>query len=64
MQGLHQPEGRRQAFLTGLAHVNNLVPYQCRATQASQCEAAVEGRRVPTADWMRNLHLLTSGGFR
>jgi hypothetical protein len=24
----------------------------------------VEGGRVPTADWMLNLQILTSGGFR
>jgi hypothetical protein len=24
----------------------------------------VEGGRIPTPDWMLNLHILTSGGFR
>src|SRR5246127_5336915 len=64
MKGFHHPEGSQQAFLTGLAHLYNLVPYQRRAKHAGQCGAEVEGGRVPTADWMRNLQILTSGGFR
>ena len=64
MQGFHHPGGSQQAFLTGLAHLYNLVPYQRRATHAGQCGVEVEGGRLPTADWMLNLQILTSGGFR
>jgi len=64
MKGFHHPGGSQQAFLTGLAHLYNLVPYQRRAQHAGQCGVEVEGGRVPTADWMRNLQILTSGGFR
>ena len=53
-----------QTFLTGLVHLYNLVPYQRRAQHAGQCGVEVEGGRVPTADWMLNLQILTSGGFR
>jgi hypothetical protein len=31
MKGFHHPGGSQQAFLTGLAHLYNLVPYQRRA---------------------------------
>jgi len=64
MQGFHHPGGHQQAFLTRLAHLYNLVPYQRRAQHAGQCGVAVEGGRVPTADWCLNLQILTSGGFR
>jgi hypothetical protein len=64
MKGFHHPGGSQQAFLTGLAHLYNLVPYQRRAQHAGQCGVAVDGGRVPTADWMLNLQILTSGGFR
>jgi hypothetical protein len=64
MKGFHHPGGSQQAFLTGLAHLYNLVPYQRRAQHAGQCGIEVEGGRVPTADWMLNLQILTSGGFR
>jgi hypothetical protein len=64
MQGCHHPDGRQQAFLTGLAHLDTLVPYQRRATHAGPCGVEVEGGRLPTADWLLNLQLLTSGGFR
>jgi hypothetical protein len=64
MKGFHHPGGSQQAFLTGLAHLYNLVPYQRRAQHAGQCGVEVEGGRVPTADWMLNLQKLTSGGFR
>jgi hypothetical protein len=63
-KGFHHPGGSQQAFLQGLAHLDNLVPYHRRATHARQGVVAVEGGRVPTADWMLNLHILTSGGFR
>src|SRR5499427_2115077 len=64
MKAFHHPRGSQGAFLTGLAHLYNLVPYQRRAKQAGQCGIEVEGGRVPTADWMLNLQILTSGGFR
>ena len=64
LKGFHHPDGSQQAFLTGLAHLHNLVPYQRRAQHAGQCGVEVEGGRVPTPDWMLNLQILTSGGFR
>src|SRR6266545_1290388 len=64
MKGFHHPKGSQQAFLRGLAHLYNLVPYQRRAQHAGQCGVEVEGGRVPTPDWMLNLQILTSGGFR
>jgi hypothetical protein len=64
MKGFHHPKGSQQAFLTGLAHLYNLVPYQRRAQHAGQCGVEVEGGKVPTQDWFLNLQILTSGGFR
>jgi hypothetical protein len=64
MKGFHHPQGSQQAFLTGLAHLYNLVPYQRRAQHGGQCGVEVEGGRVPTHDWLLNLQILTSGGFR
>jgi hypothetical protein len=64
MKGFHHPGGSQQAFLTGLAHLYNLVPYQRRAQHAGQCGVEVEGGKVPTCDWFLNLQILTSGGFR
>ena len=64
MKGFHHPQGSQQAFLTGLAHLYNLIPYQRRAQHAGQCGVEVEGGKVPTRDWMLNLQILTSGGFR
>jgi hypothetical protein len=64
MKGFHHPGGSQQAFLTGLAHLYNLVPYQRRAKHAGQCGVEVEGGRLPTNDWFLNLQILTSGGFR
>jgi hypothetical protein len=64
MKGFHHPKGSQQAFLRGLAHLYNLVPYQRRAQHAGQCGVEVEGGRVPTTDWFLNLQILTSGGFR
>ena len=60
----HHPHGSQQAFLRGLAHLYNLVPYQRRAQHAGQCGVEVEGGTVPTRDWLLNLQILTSGGFR
>jgi hypothetical protein len=64
MKGFHHPKGSQQAFLRGLAHLYNLVPYQRRAQHAGQCGVEVEGGTVPTRDWFLNLQILTSGGFR
>jgi hypothetical protein len=64
MKGLHYPDGSQQAFLTGLAHLDNLIPYQRRATHAGQCSMEVQGGKVPPRDGFLNLQLLTSGGFR
>src|SRR6266849_284820 len=64
MKGFHHPGGSQQAFLTGLAHLYNLIPYQRRAQHAGQCGVEVEGGKVPTRDWFLNLQILTSGGFR
>jgi len=64
MKAFHHPDGSQQAFLTGLAHLYNLIPYQRRAQHAGQCGVEVEGGRVPTRDWFLNLQILTSGGFR
>jgi len=64
MKAFHHPHGSQQAFLVGLAHLYNLVPYQRRAQHAGQCGVEVEGGTVPTCDWLLNLQILTSGGFR
>src|SRR5215510_5522242 len=64
MKGFHHPGGSHGAFLTGLAHLYNLIPYQRRALHAGKCGVEVEGGRVPTSDWMLHLQILTSGGFR
>jgi hypothetical protein len=64
MKGLHHPGGSQQAFLTGLAHLYHLVPYQRRAQHAGPCGVEVEGGRVPTRDGFLNIQILTSGGFR
>jgi hypothetical protein len=63
MKGFHHPDGSQAAFLTGLAHLYNLVPYQRRAQHAGQCGVEVEGGRLPTMDWFLNAQILTSGGF-
>jgi hypothetical protein len=64
MKGFHHPSGSQQAFLTGLAHLYNLIPYQRRAQHAGQCGVEVEGGTVPTRDWFLNLQILTSGGLQ
>jgi hypothetical protein len=64
MTGVPHPDGSQQAFLTGLAHLYNLIPYPRRAKHAGQCGVDVEGGRLPTADWFLNRQILTSGGFR
>jgi hypothetical protein len=64
MKGFHHPGGSQQAFLTGLAHLHNLIPYRRRAQHAGRCGVEVEGGTVPAQDWFLNLQILTSGGFR
>ena len=64
MKYFHHPGGSQPTFLTGLAHLYNLIPYQRRALHAGQCGVEVEGGQLPTPDWMLNLQILTSGGFR
>src|SRR5262252_3156629 len=64
MKGFHHLGGSQLAFLTGLAHLYNLVPYQCHAQHAGQYGVEVEGGTVPTRDWFLNLQILTSRGFR
>jgi hypothetical protein len=64
MKGFHHPQGSPQAFLRGLAHLYNLVPYQRRAQHAGQCGVEVEGGKVPTRNWFLNLQILTSGGLQ
>jgi hypothetical protein len=64
MQGFHHPGGSQAAFLTGLAHLYNLIPYQRRALNAGKCGVEVEGGVLPTSDWLLNLQILTSGGYR
>ena len=64
MKAFHHPDGNQKAFLTGLAHLYNLIPYQRRALNTGKCGVEVEGGRLPTADWMLNLQILTSGGYQ
>jgi hypothetical protein len=59
MKGFHHPDRSQRVFLTGLAHLYNLVPYQCRAKHAGQCGGEVEGGRLPTRDWFLNVQTLT-----
>lgn len=64
MKGFHHAGGSQAAFLTGLAHLYNLIPYQRLALNAGKCGVEVEGGVLPPLDWMLNLQILTSGGFR
>jgi hypothetical protein len=58
MKGFHHPGGSQAAFLIGLAHLYNLIPYQRRAKNAGLCGVEVEGGHMPTSDWMLNLQIL------
>ena len=60
MKRFHHPGRSQPAFLTGLAHLYNLIPYQRRTKHAGLCEVEVQGCRVPTSDWILNLQILTS----
>jgi hypothetical protein len=64
MKGVHHPGGSHAAWLTGLAHLSNLIPYQRRALNASTCGVEGEGGCMPTADGRRNLQILTAGGYQ
>jgi hypothetical protein len=64
MKGFHHSGGSQRAFLTGLAHLYNLIPYQRRALNAGKCGVEVEVGLVPTPDRILTLHILTLGGFR
>jgi hypothetical protein len=64
MKAFNHPGGSQTAFLTGLAHLDNLIPSQRRALHAGHCGVEVEGGRLPTPDWMLNLQILTSGGYQ
>ena len=64
MQGFPHPGGSQAASLTGLAQLYHLIPDQRRAKNAGLCGGQVEGGRVPRSDWMLNLPILTSGGYR
>src|SRR5215472_18786546 len=56
MKAFHHPHGNQREFLTGLAHLYNLIPYQRRAKHAGQCGVEVEGGRVPTVVSANLLH--------
>jgi hypothetical protein len=47
MKGFHHPSGSQAAFLTGLAHLYNLIPYQRRAKNAGLCGVDVVGESTP-----------------
>ena len=64
IKAFHHPHGNQQAFLRGLAHLYNLVPYQRRAQHAGQWGVEVQGGTIPTRDRLLNLQILTSGGFQ
>ena len=64
MPGFHHPRGRHAALRTGLAHLDNLIPSQRRALHAGMCGVEGEGGRLPTSYGMRNLQILTSGGYQ
>ena len=64
MPGCRHLGGSQQAFLTGLAHLDNLLPSKRRTQHAGRCGVEVEGGRVPTCDWFLNFQILTSGGLR
>ena len=55
MKGFHHPGGSQQAFLIGLAHLYNLVPYQRRAKHGHPRGVEVEGGTLPTNDGFLNL---------
>ena len=64
MKGFHHPGGSQAAFLTGLAHLYNLIPYQRRARMPGNAGWKWKAGVYLTHDWMLNLQILTSGGFR
>lgn len=64
MKGFQHPHGSQQVLLQGVAHLDNLVPYQRRAQHACPCGLEGEGGTVPTRVWCLHLQLLTSRRFR
>jgi hypothetical protein len=64
MKGFRHPGRSQSTLLTDLLQLSNLIPYQRRALHAGQHRVDVEGRRLPTQDWMLNLQILTSGGYQ
>ena len=64
MKGFHHPGGSQAAFLTGLAHLYNLIPYQRQAKNAASVGWKSKAETLPTSDWLLNLQILTSGGYR
>src|SRR5262249_36799001 len=50
MQGVHHPGGSQQAFLTGLAHLYNLMAtFAVRGPRQMESTPAIMPRRLPTA---------------
>ncbi len=63
MKGFHHTQESPTAFLTALALLYNVVPYQRRAASHGTCGIEVEGGKMPTRAWFLNLRIATSGGF-
>jgi len=55
MKAFHHPQGSQQAFLRGLAHLYNLVPYPSVAQARGQCGVESKEAKFPTQDWLLNL---------
>jgi len=64
MKGFHHPHGNQADFLTGLAMMFNITPYQRRAKNAGRCAIQVEGGILPSPDWLLSLQILSSGGLK
>lgn len=63
MKDFHHAGIDRQAFLSGLVLLHDLMPYMRRSRHPGKCPVEVAGGRMPTDDWFLNLRILTSGGF-
>lgn len=63
MKGFHHPSGNQREFISGLALLYNIVPYQRRAKNSGRCGIEVNGGKLPTKDWFLNLRIITSGGY-
>jgi len=64
MKGFHHPLGNQANFLTGLAMMFNITPYQRRAKNADRCAIQVEGGTLPAPDWLLTLQILSAGGLK